>query len=167
MEGKQDKRENPIAFQFGKQQSLVDDRYKLVHNLADDRPNSDNGSVPTAKYELYDLRSDPSETDNIMDQYPDIATEMIRQLDEWVVSCQRSDRGEDYQLDLETKVFEPTWESLAKAEPASWWKDGKFGIFIHWGPYSVAGYRDQHKGYSEAITNDMYKRPELYKDTAI
>ena len=163
MEGKQDKRESPIAFQFGKQQSLVDDRFKLVHNLSDDRPNSDNGNVPTAEYELYDILSDPSETADILEQHPDIATEMIMQLDEWVASCQRSDRGEDYQPDGEKEVFEPTWESLAKAEPASWWKDGKFGIFIHWGPYSVAGYRDQHKGYSEAITNDMYKRPELYK----
>lgn len=31
--------------------------------------------------------------------------------------------------------FKPTWESLKKAKPAQWWQDGKFGIFIHWGPY--------------------------------
>jgi alpha-L-fucosidase len=61
-------------------------------------------------------------------------------------------------------TFDPTWESLEKAKPAKWWDEGKFGIFIHWGPYSVAGYKDGHKGYSEAITNDMYKRPEKYKE---
>lgn len=60
--------------------------------------------------------------------------------------------------------FEPTWESLKKAKPASWWQNGKFGIFIHWGPYSVAGYKDKNKGYAEAITNHMYKKPEAYTD---
>jgi len=60
-------------------------------------------------------------------------------------------------------TFLASWESLEKAKPAKWWDQGKFGIFIHWGPYSVAGYKDGHKGYSEAITNDMYKHPEKYK----
>jgi len=60
--------------------------------------------------------------------------------------------------------FEPTWESLAKAKPATWWDQGKFGIFIHWGPYSVAGYKDRNKGYAEAITNHMYKMPERYEE---
>ena len=59
-------------------------------------------------------------------------------------------------------VFEPTWESLKEAKPAQWWQNGKFGIFIHWGPYSVAGYKDKHKGYAEAITSDMYKKPRNY-----
>ena len=60
--------------------------------------------------------------------------------------------------------FQPTWESLKKAEPAQWWQDGKFGIFIHWGPYSVAGYKDRNKGYAEAITQDLYKKPKRYKE---
>jgi len=60
--------------------------------------------------------------------------------------------------------FEPTWESLATAPLPRWWDQGKFGIFIHWGPYSVAGYRYQGKGYAEAITADLYRRPELYTD---
>ena len=75
----------------------------------------------------------------------------------FMVSCNQSNEQQD------ALKFESTWESLAKAEPADWWTEGKFGIFIHWGPYSVAGYRYQHKGYAEAITNDMYKRPEQYK----
>ena len=60
--------------------------------------------------------------------------------------------------------YDATWDSLAKAKPAAWWDNGKFGIFIHWGPYSVAGYRDQHRGYAEAITNHMYRLPERYVD---
>jgi len=33
--------------------------------------------------------------------------------------------------------FQPTWESLKKYEAPEWYKDAKFGIFIHWGVYSV------------------------------
>jgi alpha-L-fucosidase len=58
--------------------------------------------------------------------------------------------------------YEPTWESLATAPVPKWWSEGRLGIFIHWGPYSVAGYKDRHKGYAEAITADMYKKPERY-----
>jgi alpha-L-fucosidase len=61
-------------------------------------------------------------------------------------------------------VYQPTWESLATAPVPRWWDDGKFGIFIHWGPYSVAGYRYQGRGYAEAITADLYRRPNLYAD---
>jgi len=83
-----------------------------------------------------------------------------------LVSC-NAGKGKNTQKETKketAQVYEPTWESLAKAKPAKWWNEGKFGIFIHWGPYSVAGYKDGHKGYSEAITNDMYKRPEKYKE---
>ena len=36
--------------------------------------------------------------------------------------------------------YEPTLESLAKHPIPEWWDEGKFGIFIHWGPYAVPGY---------------------------
>ncbi len=35
------------------------------------------------------------------------------------------------------KVYEPTWESLDSRPIPNWFQDAKFGIFIHWGPYSV------------------------------
>lgn len=63
---------------------------------------------------------------------------------------------------IEAKTYEPTWESLKTAPVPEWWDQGKFGIFIHWGPYSVAGYKDRHRGYAEAITADLYKKPERY-----
>ncbi len=34
-------------------------------------------------------------------------------------------------------VFEPTWESLNSRKSPEWFRDAKFGIFIHWGVYSV------------------------------
>lgn len=36
--------------------------------------------------------------------------------------------------------YQPSWESLDKRPTPQWWKDAKFGIFIHWGVYSVPGW---------------------------
>jgi alpha-L-fucosidase len=36
--------------------------------------------------------------------------------------------------------FRPDWESLQKYEVPEWYKDAKFGIFIHWGAYSVPAF---------------------------
>lgn len=33
--------------------------------------------------------------------------------------------------------FEPNWESIDSRESPEWFTDSKFGIFIHWGVYSV------------------------------
>jgi alpha-L-fucosidase len=35
------------------------------------------------------------------------------------------------------KTYEPNWESLDSRPVAPWFEDAKFGIFLHWGPYSV------------------------------
>lgn len=35
------------------------------------------------------------------------------------------------------KKYEPTWESIDSRPIPEWYKDAKFGIFIHWGVYSV------------------------------
>ena len=39
--------------------------------------------------------------------------------------------------------FEPTWESLQQYEIPDWYKDGKFGIFIHWGVYAVPAFANE------------------------
>lgn len=36
--------------------------------------------------------------------------------------------------------YEENWESLDKRIAPEWWGDAKFGIFIHWGLYSVPAY---------------------------
>ena len=38
---------------------------------------------------------------------------------------------------LNSQPYEANWESLDKRPVADWFADAKFGIFIHWGPYSV------------------------------
>ena len=47
--------------------------------------------------------------------------------------------------------FQPTWESLQKYETPDWFRDAKFGIFIHWGVYSVPAFG------SEWYPREMYK----------
>jgi alpha-L-fucosidase len=39
--------------------------------------------------------------------------------------------------------FRPDWESLRKYEAPEWYKDAKFGIFIHWGAYSVPAFGNE------------------------
>ncbi len=54
--------------------------------------------------------------------------------------------------------FRPDWESLKKYEAPEWYKDAKFGIFIHWGVYSVPAFG------SEWYPRDMYREgSEEYK----
>jgi alpha-L-fucosidase len=36
--------------------------------------------------------------------------------------------------------FRPDWESLQDYEAPAWYRDAKFGIFIHWGAYSVPAF---------------------------
>lgn len=38
------------------------------------------------------------------------------------------------------QTYQPTWESLDSRPVPGWFKQGKFGIFIHWGVYSVPGW---------------------------
>lgn len=47
-------------------------------------------------------------------------------------------------LTLATSVihaaYEPNWKSINSRPVPQWWRDAKFGIFIHWGPYAVPAY---------------------------
>ena len=40
-------------------------------------------------------------------------------------------------LNVHGQIYKPEWESLDKRPVAQWFQDSKFGIFIHWGVYSV------------------------------
>jgi alpha-L-fucosidase len=39
--------------------------------------------------------------------------------------------------------FRADWESLRNYEVPEWYKDAKFGIFIHWGAYSIPAYGNE------------------------
>ncbi len=44
---------------------------------------------------------------------------------------------------LERGPYKPTWESLSAYEPPRWYRNAKFGIFIHWGIYSVSAFSNE------------------------
>lgn len=48
--------------------------------------------------------------------------------------------------------FRPEWDSLSKYEIPQWFRDAKFGIFLHWGLYSVPAFG------SEWYPRNMYVR---------
>ncbi|WP_436927480.1 alpha-L-fucosidase [Halosimplex amylolyticum] len=48
--------------------------------------------------------------------------------------------------------YEPTWQSLESYPIPQWFKNAKFGIYFHWGPYSVPAYG-----------NEWYPR-EMYRE---
>ena len=89
-------RPRPIGFQSGSQATWTDNRFKLVHNSGNTPPRSDNGDVPFAEYELYDLHADPGETANRADAHPDVVARMRAELERWQASCAVDARlGED------------------------------------------------------------------------
>ncbi|CAE7191494.1 unnamed protein product, partial [Rhizoctonia solani] len=55
------------------------------------------------------------------------------------------------------EFWEPTVASLSRHETPRWWNNAKFGIFIHWGIYSVPGWVP--KGYYEEWYNWWLHNP--------
>lgn len=44
---------------------------------------------------------------------------------------------------IQSGPYSDTWESLQEFEVPKWFKNGKFGIFIHWGLYSVPAFNNE------------------------
>jgi alpha-L-fucosidase len=71
-----------------------------------------------------------------------------------LVSAKQNDVGGRYQ---------PTWESIDQRPVPAWYTNAKFGIFIHWGVYSVPAYaavnvKDENpyaEWYWNSLTNGM------------
>lgn len=55
--------------------------------------------------------------------------------------------------------YQPDWTSLDSRPTPPWYTDAKFGIFIHWGTYSVPAYGAVGT-YSEWYWNQLMKGPE-------
>jgi arylsulfatase A-like enzyme len=77
-------RAEPIAFESGKRQALIDNRYKLI--------TVDKGVT----FMLFDVLADPGETNDLAVEQPDIVQQMKIKLEAWRESCSRSAAGADY-----------------------------------------------------------------------
>ena len=53
---------------------------------------------------------------------------------------QRSSILQEVNRVVERGPYSPDWGSLSRYQPPAWYTDAKFGIFIHWGVYSVPAF---------------------------
>lgn len=54
----------------------------------------------------------------------------------------------------DSKIYSPDWSSLDTRPTPEWWQDAKFGIFIHWGVYSVPAFSPKGR-YAEWYQNAL------------
>ena len=83
LNGEQNERPGFIGFQSQDQKSIITERYKLI------MPNK-------TDVELYDLKKDGFEQNNIANSKPKIVETLSKNLDQWITSCKQSDEGGDY-----------------------------------------------------------------------
>ena len=54
---------------------------------------------------------------------------------------------EEYRKEIEAVIaggpFSADWESLSQYETPAWFRQAKFGIFVHWGLYSIPAFHDE------------------------
>ncbi len=85
------KREVPIGFRANGGLMWLDNDWKLVRNV-----DYDGKKFVTTDYELYNVIGDPTESNNLIEMYPEIASKMIEQQRKWSLSVSKSAFGADY-----------------------------------------------------------------------
>jgi len=63
------------------------------------------------------------------------------------------------QSGLCARDYEPTWESLNAAPVPDWIMDAKFGVYTHWGVYSVPAYMTNVYGQEMYVPEGSKKQP--------
>lgn len=59
--------------------------------------------------------------------------------------------------------YQPDWESLVQHQTPEWFMDAKFGIYCHWGPYSVPAYKTEW--YSHYMYTDGHPIKKYHEET--
>ena len=85
------KREVSIGFRANGGLMWLDNDWKLVRNV-----DYDGKKFVTTDYELYNVIGDPTESNNLIEMYPEIAAKMIEQQSKWSLSVSKSAFGADY-----------------------------------------------------------------------
>jgi len=96
---------------------------------------------------------------------PTLGAKSAAEIDrEWQQSVAKYDAERNRLLEVEAKQendgpYRADWATLEKYQQPQWYKDAKFGIFIHWGVYAVPA------AENEWYPRNMYKPAEgAYKD---
>ena len=73
---------------------------------------------------------------------------------------------------IEKGPFKPSWESLKKYQVPDWYRDAKFGIFMHWGPETLNfqgkadgtdGGKSDYKSRANAFKGEKFDAPNWSK----
>ncbi len=99
----------PIGFRYNRMRALIDDRYKLLTT-----------DQTQGRYELFDLRADPSETKDLAASEPEIFAKMLEQLRAWDATMEASFAGQDYP---EGKLATPD------PEPVAWYETDRYRAY--------------------------------------
>jgi alpha-L-fucosidase len=59
----------------------------------------------------------------------------------WIAIAFLTSNCQSPEVEKKTK-YKPTWESVKTHETPDWFRDAKFGIYFHWGPYSVPAHAE-------------------------
>lgn len=68
-----------------------------------------------------------------------------------------------FTLPTYAQTYTPSWESLDTRPVPQWFRDAKFGIFIHWGVYAVPGYVPKGR-YAEWYLNALKNGDKAVQD---
>ena len=79
-----------------------------------------------------------------------------------IFSCNSSKKSEPDIISSDEPQYDGSWEALQNMPVPDWFNDGKVGIFIHWGPYSVIGHKKGGRGYAEHVPKAIYKDTAYY-----
>ncbi len=103
-----ERREQPIPFRHQGRAALIDNDYKLLTQ-----------DISSGEYELYDLRKDTGETENIIEEKPEVAARLRESLEEWNRSVEASVAGRDYPEGVvDASEPEPRfWMTVEEYEP--------------------------------------------------
>jgi len=63
-------------------------------------------------------------------------------------------------LSAQSRPYAPTWASVDARPTPAWYDQAKFGIFIHWGVYSVPAFADPKASGGEAYSEWYWKHLE-------
>ena len=63
---------------------------------------------------------------------------------------------EEIERTIQAGPYQDSWESLCQHVTPKWYKNDKFGIFIHWGVYSVIG-KGEWAYFNEEIPEQQYR----------
>ncbi len=79
----------------GFHKTVRSNRWKLIQFLGGENSQSKNG----LGFELYDIREDPSELNNVASDHPEMVDSLSRVLEEWYSSGPRFEKGKEIDLD--------------------------------------------------------------------